>query len=179
MHDRRRWRRRERFADRHLKTATEMERLFRRYLKDASPVARTVEFAARCTFSLDELKYQYPDEIQVPGRTPQQELERLTWEKAPNATPKASTARYARSWSMSSADRQLDYAPYFLTVHSIVAEARRREILCQGRGSAANSAVCYVLGITSIDPVRSELLFERFVSRRAARAARYRRRFRA
>src|SRR3546814_2363736 len=56
---------------------------------------------------------------------------------------------------------QLDYAPYFLTVHSIVAEARRREILCQGRGSAANSAVCYVLGITSIDPVRSELLFER------------------
>ncbi|MGQ3026556.1 MAG: hypothetical protein ACT6QX_20790, partial [Sphingopyxis sp.] len=59
---------------------------------------------------------------------------------------------------------ELDYAPYFLTVHSIVAEARRREILCQGRGSAANSAVCYVLGITSIDPVRSELLFERFVS---------------
>ena len=75
--------RRERFADRHLKTGQEMERLFRRYLKDASPVSRTLEIAARCSFSLEELRYQYPDEINVPGRTPQEELERLTWEKAP------------------------------------------------------------------------------------------------
>ncbi len=157
--------RRERFADRHLKSAAEMERLFRRYLKDAAPVARTVEFANRCTFSLEELRYQYPDEIRVPGRTPQQELERLTWEKAPLRYPEGIDGKVrAQLEHELRLIGDLDYAPYFLTVHSIVAEARRREILCQGRGSAANSAVCYVLGITSIDPVRSELLFERFVS---------------
>ncbi|TGX49172.1 DNA polymerase III subunit alpha [Sphingomonas gei] len=157
--------RRERFADRHLKTSAEMERLFRRYLKDASPVARTTELAARCTFSLEELKYQYPDEIQVPGRTPQEELARLTWEKAPERYPDGLDAKVRSQLEHElQLIADLDYAPYFLTVHSIVMEARRREILCQGRGSAANSAVCYVLGITSIDPVRSELLFERFVS---------------
>ncbi len=157
--------RRERFADRHLKTAAEMERLFRRYLKDASPVSRTTELAARCTFSLEELKYQYPDEIQVPGRTPQEELARLTWEKAPERYPEGLDAKVRSQLEHElRLIADLDYAPYFLTVHSIVMEARRREILCQGRGSAANSAVCYVLGITSIDPVRSELLFERFVS---------------
>jgi len=157
--------RRERFADRHLKTAAEMERLFRRYLKDASPVARSVELAARCAFSLEELRYQYPDEIHVPGRTPQQELERLTWEKAPERYPDGLEGKVRDQLDHElRLIGELDYAPYFLTVHSIVAEARRRQILCQGRGSAANSAVCYVLGITSIDPVRSELLFERFVS---------------
>ena len=157
--------RRERFADRHLKTAAEMERLFRRYLKDTSPVARTLEIAARCTFSLDELRYQYPDEIGDAGRTPQQELERLTWEKAPDRYPDGVSDKVrAQLVHELKLIGELDYAPYFLTVHSIVAEARRRAILCQGRGSAANSAVCYVLGITSIDPVRSELLFERFVS---------------
>ncbi|MBJ7501214.1 MAG: error-prone DNA polymerase [Sphingopyxis sp.] len=156
---------RERFADRYLKTGAEMTRLFRRYLKDSSPVARSVEFARRCAFSLDELKYQYPDEIQVPGRTPQEELERLTWEKAPTRYPQGVDGKVRRQLEHElQLIGQLDYAPYFLTVHAIVAEARRREILCQGRGSAANSAVCYVLGITSIDPVRSELLFERFVS---------------
>ena len=156
---------RERFADRYLKTGAEMTRLFRRYLKDSSPVARSVEFARRCAFSLDELKYQYPDEIQVPGRTPQEELERLTWEKAPMRYPQGVDDKVRRQLEHElQLIGQLDYAPYFLTVHGIVAEARRREILCQGRGSAANSAVCYVLGITSIDPVRSELLFERFVS---------------
>ncbi len=156
---------RERFADRYLKTGAEMTRLFRRYLKDSSPVARSVEFARRCAFSLDELKYQYPDEIQVPGRTPQEELERLTWEKAPMRYPQGVDNKVRRQLEHGlQLIGQLDYAPYFLTVHAIVAEARRREILCQGRGSAANSAVCYVLGITSIDPVRSELLFERFVS---------------
>jgi len=157
--------RREQFADRHLKTAREMERLFQRYLKDTAPVARTLELAARCTFSLDELKYQYPDEIRTPGRTPQQELERLTWEKAPERYPEGLDGKVRTQLEHElKLIADLDYAPYFLTVHSIVAEARRREILCQGRGSAANSAVCYVLGITSIDPVRSELLFERFVS---------------
>ncbi len=157
--------RRERFADRHLKTAEEMERLFRRYLKDASPVARSVEMAARCRFSLAELRYQYPDEIAEPGRTPQQELERLTWEKAPIRYPEGIEGKIRTQLEHElRLIGELDYAPYFLTVHSIVAEARRRGILCQGRGSAANSAVCYVLGVTSIDPVRSELLFERFVS---------------
>jgi error-prone DNA polymerase len=156
---------RERFADRYLKTGEEMERLFRRYLKDPSPVWRSVELAARCTFSLDELKYQYPDEIRVAGRTPQEELERLTWEKAPERYPDGIEGKVREQLEHElRLIAQLEYAPYFLTVHSIVAEARRREILCQGRGSAANSAVCYVLGVTSIDPVRSELLFERFVS---------------
>jgi error-prone DNA polymerase len=156
---------RERFADRYLKTGEEMERLFRRYLKDTGPVTRSVAFAARCTFSLAELQYQYPDEIQVPGRTPQEELERLTWEKAPHRYPEGIEGKVRDQLEHElRLIAQLDYAPYFLTVHSIVAEARRRAILCQGRGSAANSAVCYVLGITSIDPVRSELLFERFVS---------------
>src|SRR3546814_12158784 len=79
--------RRERFADRHLKTGQEMERLFRRYLRDTAPVARSVELAARCAFSLDELRYQYPDEIRVDGRTPPQELERLTWKKATERYP--------------------------------------------------------------------------------------------
>tara|TARA_R110000868_G_scaffold411785_1_gene710560 strand:+ start:37964 stop:41281 length:3318 start_codon:yes stop_codon:yes gene_type:complete len=157
--------RREQYSDRHLKPAAEMHRLFRRYLKDTSPVARSVEIAARCTFSLEQLKYQYPDEISVPGRTPQEELARLTWEKAPLRYPDGVSAEVHKQLEHElRLIAELDYAPYFLTVHSIVAEARRREILCQGRGSAANSAVCYVLGITSIDPVRSELLFERFVS---------------
>jgi len=157
--------RRERFADRYLKSAAEMERLFRRYLKDVSPVARTLAFAKRCTFSLEQLRYQYPDEIGDSGRTPQEELERLTWEKAPLRYPEGIQGKISDQLEHElRLIGQLNYAPYFLTVHSIVAEARRREILCQGRGSAANSAVCYVLGITSIDPVRSELLFERFVS---------------
>jgi error-prone DNA polymerase len=157
--------RRERFADRYLKTGEEMARLFRRYLKDTSPVARTLDIAARCTFSLAELRYQYPDEINLPGRTPQEELERLTWKMAPTRYPDGLDDK-VRTQLLHELRliAELDYAPYFLTVHSIVAEARRREIICQGRGSAANSAVCYVLGITSIDPVRSELLFERFVS---------------
>ncbi|WCT72586.1 error-prone DNA polymerase [Sphingomonas naphthae] len=157
--------RRERFADRHLKTGAEMHRLFRRYLKDTAPVSRSVEIAARCRFSLAELRYQYPDEISVSGRTPQEELERLTWEKAPLRYPEGLDGKVRQQLEHElRLIAELDYAPYFLTVHSIVAEARRRDILCQGRGSAANSAVCYVLGITSIDPVRSELLFERFVS---------------
>jgi error-prone DNA polymerase len=157
--------RREQFADRHLKAPFEMERLFRRYLADTTPVARSVELAGRCTFSLDELRYQYPDEIGDSGRTPQQELEHLTWAKAPERYPNGLDGKVrAQLVHELKLIADLDYAPYFLTVHSIVAEARRREILCQGRGSAANSAVCYVLGITSIDPVRSELLFERFIS---------------
>ena len=156
---------REQVADRHLKPAAEMERLFARNLGDTRPVARSLELAERCQFDLEQLRYQYPDEIRVPGRTPQQELERLTWEKAPGRYPDGVGPR-VRAQLEHELKRiaELGYAPYFLTVHSIVNFARSKGILCQGRGSAANSAVCYCLGITSIDPVRSELLFERFVS---------------
>ena len=158
-------RRRERFADRHLKDAAEMERLFARYLGDARPVARSVELAERCGFGLEQLTYTYPDEIGASGLTPQAELERLTWAKAPERYPDGLTPKIRSQLEHElKLIAGLDYAPYFLTVHSIVAFARSKNILCQGRGSAANSAVCYVLGITSIDPVKSELLFERFVS---------------
>ncbi len=154
--------RRERFADRHLKPPEEMARLFARH---PEAVARTLEIVSRCPFSLNELRYQYPDEVQIPGLTPQQALERLTWESVPNRYPDGLPPEVeAQLRHELTLIAELEYAPYFLTVHSIVRYARSRDILCQGRGSAANSVVCYVLGITSIDPVRSNLLFERFVS---------------
>jgi error-prone DNA polymerase len=157
--------RRERFADRDFKDADEMERLFRRYLGDVAPVHRSVEIARRCSFDLGELTYTYPDEVGDLGLTPQQELERLTWEKAPERYPRGTPDKVKSQLEHElRLIGELSYAPYFLTVHSIVRFARSRGILCQGRGSAANSAVCFVLGITSIDPVQSELLFERFVS---------------
>ncbi|MFC3166612.1 error-prone DNA polymerase [Paracoccus fontiphilus] len=154
--------RRERHADRYLKPPAEMQRLFSRY---PEALARTAEIVSRCRFSVDELRYQYPEERDDPSLTPQETLERLTWEGAASRYPegvpdevKASLAHELRLIG------KLSYAPYFLTVHSIVRFARSRNILCQGRGSAANSAVCYVLGITAIDPGRNDLLFERFVS---------------
>jgi error-prone DNA polymerase len=154
--------RRSRFADRHLKRAQEMHRLFSRY-PDA--LAATVEIADRCRFNLDELAYQYPKEAALPGLTPQQALTQLTWEGAerryPEGIPNKVQATLQHELGLI---ERLGYAPYFLTVNSIVRFARSRQILCQGRGSAANSAVCYVLGITSIDPGRNDLLFERFVS---------------
>ncbi len=154
--------RRERFADRHLKSAAEMRRLFARY---PEAVARSSEIAERCRFGLGELRYQYPDEAEVPGEAPQQALERLVRENTawryPDGPPAEVASQLQHELQLIEA---LDYAPYFLTVHSIVRFARSKGILCQGRGSAANSAVCYVLGVTSIDPVRSGLLFERFVS---------------
>ncbi len=154
--------RRERLADRHLKSPDEMARLFERY---PEALARTGEIAARCTFSLSELRYQYPDESDVPGETPQQALERQVRDSTPFRYPNGLPPDVDRQLRHElGLIRDLDYAPYFLTVNSIVRFARGRGILCQGRGSAANSAVCYVLGITSIDPVRSGLLFERFIS---------------
>ncbi|MFC5343402.1 error-prone DNA polymerase (plasmid) [Brevundimonas staleyi] len=154
--------RRERHADRHLKPPEEMHRLFARY---PEALANTLEIAARCRFSLDELAYQYPDEVSAPGMTPQATLEALTWEGAarryPEGLPDKVRAILKHELRLI---ETLGYAPYFLTVNSIVGFARGRGILCQGRGSAANSAVCYVLGITSIDPERNDLLFERFVS---------------
>ncbi|WP_116654694.1 error-prone DNA polymerase [Pelagibacterium sediminicola] len=154
--------RRERHADRYLKPPSEMHRLFARW---PEALARTVEIAGRCRFSLDELRYQYPEERDDPALTPQETLMRLTWEGAANRYPEGvpdevtTTLRHELALI-----GKLDYAPYFLTVNSIVRFARSRGILCQGRGSAANSAVCYVLGITAIDPARNDLLFERFVS---------------
>jgi error-prone DNA polymerase len=154
--------RRERFADRYLKAPAEMERRFKAF-PDA--IRATAEIAERCTFSLRELEYQYPDEIVMSGRTPQKALERMTWIALNDRFAGAPPPRYrkllrhelrlVRSWR---------YAPYFLTVHSIVQFARSQQILCQGRGSAANSMICYVLGITSIDPIHHKLLFERFLS---------------
>ena len=153
---------RERHADRYLKPPAEMARLFSRY---PEAVARTMDIVERCRFSLDDLAYQYPDEVSVPGQTPQQALETLTWEGAETAYPEGIPPEVRKTLTHELAlIGRMDYAPYFLTVHSIVRHARSQGILCQGRGSAANSAVCYVLGITAIDPARTSLLFERFVS---------------
>ena len=153
---------RERTGDRHLKPAREMRRLFARH---PEALESGLEIARQCRFSLDELAYQYPGEAIFPGLTPQQALARLTWEGAaaryPTGVPDKVTRLLHHELGLI---ETLGYAPYFLTVNAIVRFARSRDILCQGRGSAANSAVCYVLGITSIDPDRNDMLFERFVS---------------
>src|SRR5208337_3166651 len=149
-------------VDRCLKSPGEMARRFARH---PEAVARTLEIVERCRFSLADLRYQYPEEVEDPARTPQQTLERLVRESAPQRYPEGLPEDVERQLQHElRLIAELDYAPYFLTVNSIVRFARSKGILCQGRGSAANSAVCYVLGITSIDPVRSGLLFERFIS---------------
>ena len=154
--------RRERSVDRHLKPPEEMARLFSHH---PEAVARTQEIADRCRFSLDELRYQYPHEVRFAGLTAQQTLEQLTREGAQRRYPEGVPDNVTRQLNHELAlIAELQYAPYFLTVDSIVRFAKSQDILCQGRGSAANSAVCYVLGITAIDPTRSGLLFERFVS---------------
>ncbi len=149
-------------GERHLKGPEEMAHLFRRY---PQALAATGEIVRRCTFSLDELRYEYPEETTSQGRSPQEELKRLTWigarERYPEGPPKGVRAALAHELELIG---ELGYAPYFLTVHDLVRFARSRGILCQGRGSAANSAVCYCLGITAVDPERVELLFERFIS---------------
>jgi error-prone DNA polymerase len=156
-------------AERHLKNPAEMARLFARF-PDA--IARTTEIAKACSFSLGELKYEYPDEPVPPGKTAQQHLEDLTWagaqerypqDKYPDGIPADVQERLNDELALIA---KLDYARYFLTVHDVVHYARRqeKEILCQGRGSAANSAVCYCLGITSVNPEKTKLLFARFIS---------------
>ena len=154
--------RRERHADRHLKDPAEMHRLFPRY---PEVLARTIEIMERCRFTLDELAYQYPEEKLFPELTPQEALAKLTWEGAAQRYPEGLPGKVRGNLEHElRLIEKLQYAPYFLTVNSIVRFARSKGILCQGRGSAANSAVCYVLGVTSIDPDRNDLLFERFVS---------------
>ena len=151
-------------AERHLKSPAEMMRLFDRW-PDA--IAATREFADSLHFSLDELRYEYPKESVPEGRTPQQYLEHLTWKGAEDRWPGDIPDKVLNQLRHELAlIERLDFARYFLTVHDIVAFARSLDppILCQGRGSAANSAVCYCLGITAVDPSTSDLLFERFIS---------------
>jgi error-prone DNA polymerase len=149
-------------AERHLKPPQEMARLFRGR-EDA--VERCLEIVERCRFSLDELRYEYPEEPVPEGLTPQQRLVELACqgaaERFPDGVP--NKVRDLIEHELQLIER-LDYARYFLTVHDIVRFARRRDILCQGRGSAANSVVCYCLGITAVDPARIDVLFERFIS---------------
>jgi len=149
-------------AERHLKRPSEMARLFQGH---EAALVRTVDIANACQFSLKELVYEYPDEPVPAGKTPQGQLEDLTadgqkW-RYPEGTPPKIAAIIAKELALIA---ELKYAPYFLTVHDIVTFARSRGILCQGRGSAANSVVCYCLGITSVNPAEVDLLFERFIS---------------
>jgi error-prone DNA polymerase len=150
-------------AERHLKPAQEMVRLFRDV---PEAIAETMQFVGRITFSLDQLKYQYPDEPVPPGKTAQRHLEDLTWAGADQYFPQGIDSGL-RATLRKELDliAELQYAHYFLTVHDIVHYARSQNILCQGRGSAANSAVCYVLGVTSVNPSEVNLLFERFISK--------------
>ncbi len=129
-------------------------------------LVRTVAVARRCRFSLDALRYEYPEELAPPGETPVAYLRRLTEEglrrRWPRGAPRSVRAQVAHELALIAT---LGYEPYFLTVYDIVRFARSRGILCQGRGSAANSAVCYCLGITEVDPARMATLFERFISK--------------
>ena len=151
-------------AERHLKSPEEMQRLFARW-PHAIDAAR--EVADACRFSLDELRYEYPQEIYPDGMTPQQYLECETWKGAtwryPDGLPESVRETLQRELAMIA---KLDLARYFLTIKDIVDYARGQDppILCQGRGSAANSAVCYCLEITSVDPAKHQLLFDRFIS---------------
>jgi error-prone DNA polymerase len=150
-------------AERYLKPADEMARLFRDV---PEAIAETMRFAGRITFSLDQLKYQYPDEPVPPGKTAQRHLEDLTWQGAHQRFPVRISPKTKKVLHKElRLIRKLKYAHYFLTVHDIVRYAREQKILCQGRGSAANSAVCYVLDVTSVDPTKIDLLFERFISK--------------
>jgi error-prone DNA polymerase len=149
-------------AERHLKSPKEMERLFREY---PEAVRRTEDIVERCGFSLGELAYEYPDEPIPPGLTPDEHLADLTLQGAAVRYPDGIPLRVLDTIEKElRIIAQLNYARYFLTVHDIVRYAVSRDILCQGRGSAANSAVCYCLHITAVDPAQINLLFERFIS---------------
>jgi error-prone DNA polymerase len=152
-------------AEAHLKSPEDVARLF---AGRPEWIERSHEIADACRFSLRELEYRFPFEIEepaFPGETPDQALRRLTYEGAfrhwPGGAPPNVAAQMEKELRLIA---ELDVAPYFLSVQSIVAIARSKDILCQGRGSAANSAVCYCLGVTAVDPSRSNLLFERFLS---------------
>ena len=148
-------------AEQHLRSRLRLARLYPPALLE-----ETLEVAARCRFSLDELRYEYPEEIVPAGHTPASWLRALVFDgvpgRYPDGLPPAVAAQLEHELALIA---ELKYEPYFLTVADIVHFARGRGILCQGRGSAANSAVCYCLGITEVDPARTSVLFERFISR--------------
>jgi error-prone DNA polymerase len=149
-------------AERYLKSIAEVRRIFRQY---PEAVYRTLEIADACRFSLDELRYLYPEEITSEGRTPMEELVRLVWKGAHERFGEKIPDKIKATIEMEMEFiGRKDYASYFLTVYDYVREAKSRGILCQGRGSAANSVVCYCLGITSVDPSKFKLLFARFMS---------------
>jgi len=148
-------------AERYLRPLYRLARIYPTEL-----LMQTQAIAERCTFSLDELRYEYPEEIVPPGETPATWLRRATYEEAktryPDGMPEKVQAIVEHELRLIA---ELRYEPYFLTVYDIVRYARSQGILCQGRGSAANSAVCYCLGITEVDPARMSVLFERFISK--------------
>ncbi len=153
-------------GERHLRPLTTLERLY-----PAAWLAETINVVGRCAFSLDTLRYEYPEEIVPAGETPTSYLRRLTEDGFDRHFSSVHTSDEKRAKVRRQIEHELAliaekrYEPFFLTVYDVVNFARTREILCQGRGSAANSAVCYCLGITAVDPSRMEMLFERFISR--------------
>jgi len=148
-------------AEQHLRSRLRLANLY-----SAQALAETVHIAKLCSFSLEELRYEYPDELVPPGETPAIYLRKETWRGAqqryPAGIPEKVLEQLEHELKLIA---EMAYEPYFLTVYDIVRFARGQQILCQGRGSAANSAVCYCLGITEVDPSRSHLLFERFISK--------------
>ncbi|MCX7390067.1 MAG: error-prone DNA polymerase [Planctomycetia bacterium] len=155
-------------GERHLHPRQQIAERFRSV---PGAIERTIELANRCTFSLDELRYEYPDSVVPSGRTPQEHLAHLVWmggnKRYPDGIPEKVCSLIQHELLLVN---ELKYESYFLTVFDLVRFARRRGILCQGRGSAANSAICYCLGITSVDPSRMDVLFERFISRERSEA---------
>ena len=148
-------------GERHLRDRETLARLYPERL-----LSETIEIARRCRFSLDELRYEYPEELVPAGETPASHLRSLTHagmaRRWPGGVPAKVRAQVEHELALIA---ELGYEPYFLTVEDIVRFARTQGILCQGRGSAGNSAVCYCLGITEVDPARIEVLFERFISK--------------
>ncbi len=150
-------------AERYLKSPKEM---LARFAAAPGAAERSREIADRCTFSLDQLRYEYPEELAPPGKTPLAYLAKLTWQGAagryPEGVPDKVRGLIEHELALIG---ELRYEAYFLTVYDLIRFARSRDILCQGRGSAANSAVCFCLGVTPVDPSRMSVLFERFISR--------------
>ncbi|MFM0350902.1 error-prone DNA polymerase [Paraburkholderia sp. RL17-347-BIC-D] len=148
-------------AEQHLRSRLRLANLY-----PTEALAATVDIASRCTFSLDELRYEYPDELVPAGITPKAYLRQETYigaqRRFPSGIPHKVQEQIEHELELIA---ELKYEPYFLTVYDIVRFARSQHILCQGRGSAANSAVCYCLGITEVDPARGSMLFERFISK--------------
>ena len=150
-------------AERHLRTRAELSAIYRDI---PEALERTQSVSRQCRFSLDQLRYEYPEELAPAGLTPIEHLAQITWQGAHWRYPQGIPGKVQRLLRHElQLIEELRYEAYFLTVWDLVRFARQRDILCQGRGSAANSAVCYCLQITSVDPDRADLLFERFISR--------------